>query len=169
MVETKNSGTFLVILTISFIVVKFQHQNFTSLYPSLLDLIYMQEIRGAKKFRHIGIEPSLKNKFDRMYSNIVATRAFAWAPSSGVSAGSDVDPGTSNIACDGLEEGSDDSEEDVIPDFQTNMARMVGGINMSSSSNTKSGCKRKERDHYDVRGRKKKTSGIGVQLLSRCN
>ncbi|RQO97743.1 hypothetical protein POPTR_011G094000v4 [Populus trichocarpa] len=129
----------------------------------------IQEIRGAKKFRHIGIEPSLKNKFDRMYSNIVATRAFAWAPSSGVSAGSDVDPGTSNIACDGLEEGSDDSEEDVIPDFQTNMARMVGGINMSSSSNTKSGCKRKERDHYDVRGRKKKTSGIGVQLLSRCN
>jgi hypothetical protein len=129
----------------------------------------MQEIRGAKKFRHIGIEPSLKNKFDRMYSNIVATRAFAWAPSSGVSAGSDVDPGTSNIACDGLEEGSDDSEEDVIPDFQTNMVRMVGGINMSSSSNTKSGCKRKERDHYDVRGRKKKTSGIGVQLLSRCN
>ena len=38
---------------------------------------------------------------------------------------------------------------------------------MSSSSNTKSGDKRKERDHYDVRGRKKKTSGI--QLLSRCN
>ncbi|KAL9375151.1 hypothetical protein Peur_032030 [Populus x canadensis] len=129
----------------------------------------IQEIRGAKKFRHVGIESSLKNKFDRMYSNIVATRAFAWAPSSGVPTNSDVDPGTSNadIAYDGLEEGSDDSEEDVILDFQTDMARMVGGINMSSSSNTKSGGKRKERDHYDVRGRKKKTSGI--QLLSRCN
>jgi len=38
---------------------------------------------------------------------------------------------------------------------------------MSSSSNTKSGDKRKEQDHYDVRSRKKKTSGI--QLLSRCN
>jgi len=168
-VETKNSGTFLVILTISFIVVKFQHQNFTSLDPSLLDLIYMQEIRGAKKFRHVGIEQSLKNKFDRMYSNIVATGAYAWAPSSGVPADSDVDPCTSNadIAHDGLEEGSGDSEENVIPDFQTDMARMVGGINMSSSSNTKSGDKRKERDHYDVRGRKKKASGI--QLLSRCN
>ncbi|XP_002299882.4 L10-interacting MYB domain-containing protein [Populus trichocarpa] len=129
----------------------------------------IQEIRGAKKFRHVGIEPSLKNKFDRMYSNIVATGTFAWALSSGVPADSDVDPGTSNadIAHDGLEEGSGDSEEDVIPNFQTDMVRMVGGINMSSSSNTKSSGKRKERDHYDVRGRKKKTSGI--QLLSRCN
>jgi hypothetical protein len=106
----------------------------------------MQEIRGAKKFRHVGIEPSLKNKFDRMYSNIIATGAFVWAPSSGVPADSDVDPGTSNvdIAHDGLEEGSGDSEEDVIPDFQTDMTRMVGGINMSSNSNTKSGDKRKE-------------------------
>ncbi|PNS95518.1 hypothetical protein POPTR_017G062600v4 [Populus trichocarpa] len=109
----------------------------------------IQEIRGAKKFRHVGIEQSLKNKFDRMYSNIVATGAYAWAPSSGVPIDSDVDPSTSNagIAHDGLEEGS--------------------GVNMSSSSNTKSGDKRKERDHYDVRGRKKKASGI--QLLSRCN
>jgi len=37
----------------------------------------MQEIRGAKKFKHVGIEPSLKNKFDRMYSNIVITGEFA--------------------------------------------------------------------------------------------
>ena len=59
-----------------------------------------------------------------MYSNIVATGAFAWAPSSGVPASSGVDPGTSNadIADDGLEEGSGDSEEDVIPDFHTDMA-----------------------------------------------
>uniref|UniRef100_A0A6M2ENX1 Uncharacterized protein n=1 Tax=Populus davidiana TaxID=266767 RepID=A0A6M2ENX1_9ROSI len=106
-----------------------------------------------------------------MYSNIVATGEFALAPSSGVPVGSDVDPGTSNadIDRDGLEEGSGDSEEDVIPDFQTYMARMVGGINMSSSSNIKRSGKRKERDHYDVRGRKKKTAGIGVQLLTRCN
>ena len=106
-----------------------------------------------------------------MYSNIVATGAFAWAPSSGVPASSGVDPGTSNadIADDGLEEGSGDSEEDVIPDFHTDMARMVGEINMSTSSNTKSSGKRKERDHADVRCRKKKTSGIGVQLLTRCN
>ncbi|KAG6764598.1 hypothetical protein POTOM_032074 [Populus tomentosa] len=86
----------------------------------------------------------------------------------GVPVGSDVDLGISNddIAHDGLEEASSDSKEDVILDFQSDMARMVGGINMSSSSNTKSGGKRKERDHYDVRGKKKKTAGIGVQLLS---
>jgi hypothetical protein len=46
---------------------------------------------------------------------------------------------------------------------------MVRGINMSSSSNTKSGGKKKARDPYEVRGKKKKTYGIGVQLLSRCN
>ena len=59
-----------------------------------------------------------------MYSNIVTTGAYAWAPSSGVLVGSDIDPGTSNadIADDGLEEGSGDSEEDVIPDFHTDMA-----------------------------------------------
>ncbi|KAG6751419.1 hypothetical protein POTOM_045955 [Populus tomentosa] len=58
----------------------------------------------------------LKHKFDRMYSNIVATGEFAWAPSSRVLARSDVDPGTSNtdIDRDGLEEGSGDFEEDVI-------------------------------------------------------
>ena len=131
----------------------------------------MQEIRGAKKFRHVGIEPSLKNKFDRMYSNIVATGEFAWAPSSRVPASSDVDPGISNanIDCAGLEEGSGDSKEDVILDFQTDMTWMVRGINMSSSNNTKSGGKKKARDPYEVRGKKKKMYGIGVQLLSRCN
>ncbi|XP_011016448.1 PREDICTED: uncharacterized protein LOC105119946 [Populus euphratica] len=131
----------------------------------------IQEIRRAKKFRHVGIEPALKNKFDRMYSNIVATGEFAWAPSSGVPVRSDVDLSTSNanIARDGLEEGSGDSEEDVIPDFQTDMARMVGGINLSSNNNTISSGKRKERDPSEVQGGKKKTFGIGVQLLSRCN
>ncbi|KAI9400147.1 hypothetical protein POPTR_002G200700v4 [Populus trichocarpa] len=110
----------------------------------------IQEIRGAKKFRHVGIEPSLKNKFDRMYSNIVATR-------------DDVDPGTSNanIDCAGLEEGSGDSKEDVIPDFQTDMSSTV--------ATQKAVAKKKARDPYEVRGRKKKTYGIGVQLLSRCN
>ncbi|KAG6755176.1 hypothetical protein POTOM_040992 [Populus tomentosa] len=83
--------------------------------------------------------------------------------------GRGIDPGTSNadIVDDGLEEGSGDSEEDVNPDFQTDMARMVGEINMSTSSNTKSSGKRKGRDHADVRCRKKKTSGIGVQLMTR--
>jgi len=79
----------------------------------------MQQIRGAKKFRHNGIEPSLKNKYDRMYSNIIATREFAWAPSSGVLGGNDVDLGTSSANIDraSFEEGSGDSKEDGIPNF----------------------------------------------------
>jgi len=79
----------------------------------------MQQIRGAKKFRHNGIEPFLKNKYDRMYSNIIATREFAWAPSSGVLGGNDVDLGTSSANIDraSFEEGSGDSEEDGILNF----------------------------------------------------
>jgi hypothetical protein len=46
---------------------------------------------------------------------------------------------------------------------------MVGGINMSSNINTRSNGTRKERDPSEVRGRKKKTSGISVRLLSRSN
>jgi hypothetical protein len=88
--------------------------------PSLINFIYyMQQIRGAKKFRHNGIEPFLKNKYDRMYSNIIATREFAWAPSSGVLGGNDVDLGTSSANIDraSFEEGSGDSEEDGILNF----------------------------------------------------
>jgi hypothetical protein len=47
------------------------------------------------------------------------------------------------------------------------MFQIVGGVNISRSNNTKSNNKRKERDPSEVRGRKKKTYGIGVQLLSR--
>jgi len=44
---------------------------------------------------------------------------------------------------------------------------MVGGVNISSSSNTKSSSKRKERDSSEVRARKKKMFGVGVRLLLR--
>ncbi|XP_034918337.1 uncharacterized protein [Populus alba] len=106
-----------------------------------------------------------------MYSNIVATGAFAWAPSSGVPAGSGVDPGTSNadIADDGLEEGSGDSEEDVIPDFQTDMARMVGGYICLAAPIQKAATKEKNEIIMMCEVEKKKTSGIGVKLLTRCN
>ena len=83
----------------------------------------MHEIRGAKKFR----QPSLKIKFDRMFSNIIATREFAWAPSSGVLSGNDVNPGTSKANIDGtdFEKGNGDSEKDEIPNLDTNMSRIV--------------------------------------------
>jgi hypothetical protein len=34
-------------------------------------------MRGAKKFRHVGIEPSLFAKYDIMFANIVATGEYA--------------------------------------------------------------------------------------------
>ncbi|XP_034907176.1 uncharacterized protein [Populus alba] len=133
----------------------------------------IQEIRGAKKFRHAGIEPSLRLKFDRMFSNIVATGQYAWAPSAGIrrddNVGVDEDPNANDEQPD-LEEGSGDSEEDGIPNFTDDVCNMVRGVNMSSSSNTRSSGKRKERERVDVQsGKKKRSSGIGMQLLSRFN
>jgi len=80
-----------------------------------------------------------------MYSNIIATREFAWAPSSGVLGGNDVNLGTSKANIDGtyFKEGNDDSEKDGILNLDTEMSQMVGGVNMSSNSNTKSSRKRK--------------------------
>ncbi|XP_024450795.1 uncharacterized protein LOC112326555 [Populus trichocarpa] len=88
-----------------------------------------------------------KRKF-RIYSNIVATEEYAWAPSSGVLSGTDVDPDTSNVNIDGvdLKEGCGDSKEDEIPNLDNDMSRMVGGVNMLSNSNIRSSGKRKERE-----------------------
>lgn len=81
----------------------------------------MQEIRGAKKFKHAGIEPSLKFNFDGMYSKIFATRKYVWTLSLRVLGGNDsVDPGTSNVNIveADLEEESGDSEEDGFSNFR---------------------------------------------------
>ncbi|KAJ6936708.1 L10-interacting MYB domain-containing protein-like isoform X2 [Populus alba x Populus x berolinensis] len=131
----------------------------------------IQEIRGAKKFRHAGIEPSLCMKFDRMFANIVATGEYAWAPSSGVlpdhNVGVDGSQHT-HVEQPDLEEGSGDSEEDGIPNFADDVCNMVRGVNMDTSSNSRSGGKRKERQRVEVQaGKKKRNSGIGFQLLSR--
>jgi hypothetical protein len=99
-----------------------------------------------------------------MYSNIVATGEYVWAPLLGVLGGNDVNPDTSNVNINGvdLEEGNNDLEKDGIPNLENDMSRMVGEVNISSSSNTKSSDKRKEKDPSEVRGRKKNTFGIGV-------
>ena len=65
-----------------------------------------------------------------------------------------------------MEEGSGDSEENDNEDYENSNPRGVGRVHMSSSSNTKSSGKRKEREHPAPRGRKKKTPGIGAQLVS---
>ena len=59
-----------------------------------------------------------------MYSNIVTTGEFEWAPSPGVLNGNDVNPGISKATIDGsdFEEGSGDLEEDGILILDTNMS-----------------------------------------------
>ncbi|KAG5221796.1 L10-interacting MYB domain-containing protein [Salix suchowensis] len=109
----------------------------------------IQEIRGAKTFRHAGIEPSLKFKFDRMFSGVSAIRQYAWAPSSGPVGANEDDLETFTVGLEGadLEEGSGDSEENVNYNNENRTPRGVGKVYMSSSSNIKSSGKRKEREH----------------------
>uniref|UniRef100_A0A6N2KII4 Uncharacterized protein n=1 Tax=Salix viminalis TaxID=40686 RepID=A0A6N2KII4_SALVM len=65
--------------------------------------VKIQEIKGSKKFRHDGIEPPLKFKYDIIYSNIVITRKYVWAPSSGILGGDYVEPDTSNANIDAVD------------------------------------------------------------------
>ena len=66
-----------------------------------------------------------------------------------------------------MEEGSGDSEEDGIPNFTDDVCNMVRGVNMSSNRNTRISEKRKERECLDIQaGKKKRSSGIGMQVLS---
>ncbi|XP_061962417.1 L10-interacting MYB domain-containing protein-like [Populus nigra] len=119
----------------------------------------IQEIRGVKKFRQAAIEPSLRLKFNRMFSNIVTTGEYAWAPSAGVLRDDNigvVEDSNDNNEQPNLEEGSGDSEEDGIPNFTDDMCNMVRGVNMSSSSNTRSSEKRKARERLDIQAGKKK-------------
>ena len=94
-----------------------------------------------------------------MFSNIVATGQYAWAPSAGTRRDDNVgvaeDPNANDEQPD-LEEGSGDLEEDGIPNFIDDVCNMVRGVNMSSSSNTRSSGKRKARERLDVQGGKKK-------------
>jgi hypothetical protein len=98
-------------------------------------------------------------KFDRMFSNIIATGEYVWAPSSGVlcddNVGVDEDPNANEEQPD-LEEGSGDSEEDEILNFTDDVCNMVREVNMSNISNTRSSGKRKEREHPEVQDGKKK-------------
>ncbi|KAG5233118.1 L10-interacting MYB domain-containing protein [Salix suchowensis] len=129
----------------------------------------IQENKEVKKFRTAGIEPSLKFKFDRMFSGVTATGQHAWAPSSGTVPGSDEDLDAINVGLQGadLEEGSGDSDEHEDINYENYQnSRGIGGEHISSSSNTRSSGKRKQRDVPERRSRKKKSPGIGTQLVS---
>jgi hypothetical protein len=81
-------------------------------------------------------------KFDRMFSNIVATREYVWAPSSRVLCDNNVGVDgnqNANVKQLDLKEGSGDSKDDGIPNFTDDVCNMVRGVNMSSNNNTCSG------------------------------
>ncbi|KAI9390585.1 hypothetical protein POPTR_008G196901v4 [Populus trichocarpa] len=132
-----------------------------------------QKIRGSKKFRHAGIEPSLCSKFDRMLNNVVATGHYAWAPSSGVLFDDDVvNQNTQDVHVnkeENLEEGNGDSEEDVIPNYTDDVCNLIARVNMGNSSTTNSSGKRKAREQGGGKSIKKskKPHGVGAQMLSR--
>ena len=73
----------------------------------------------------------------------------------------------SNIDAVDLEEGSGDSEEDRNFASNNDIARLVGGVNISSSSNKQTSGKRKEKEANEGRAKKKKTTSIDVQLMSK--
>ena len=94
-------------------------------------------MRGAKKFRHVGIEPSLCAKYNIMFTNIVATGEYAWTPLQGLLSDEDnVAAGIRNTTNKdtNMEKGSRDSEEDAIPDFTHDVSNMVSGSNVANSS-----------------------------------
>ncbi|KAG5251922.1 protein ALP [Salix suchowensis] len=104
-----------------------------------------------------------------MFSGVTATGQHAWAPSSGTLPGSDEDLDAINVGLQGadLEEGSGDSDEHEDINYENYQnSRGVGGEHISSSSNTRSSGKRKQRDVPERRSRKKKSPGIGAQLVS---
>jgi len=130
-------------------------------------------MRGAKKFKYVGIEPSLCAKYDIMFTNIVATREYAWTPSQGLLLNEDnVAAGMRNTTNEetNIEEGSGDSEEDAIPDFIHDVSNMVGGNNVANSSSNPNSAKRKGSHHTTSQCWKKKSgTGMGAQLFARLN
>ncbi|KAG5235123.1 L10-interacting MYB domain-containing protein [Salix suchowensis] len=104
-----------------------------------------------------------------MFSRVTATGQHAWAPSSGTVPDIDKDLDAINVSLQGadLEEGSGDSDEHEDINFENYQnSRGVGGEHISSSSNTRSSGKQKQRDVLEPRSRKKKSPGIGARLVS---
>jgi hypothetical protein len=128
-------------------------------------------MRGAKKFRHVGIEPSLCPKYDTIFTNIMATGEYDWTPSQGFLL--DEDNGAAGMRNTtneetNMEEGSGDSEKDAIPDFVHDVSNMAGGSNVANNSSNPSSAKRKGAHHTTPQCRKKKRgTGMGAQLVSR--
>ncbi|KAL9367493.1 hypothetical protein Peur_038692 [Populus x canadensis] len=132
-----------------------------------------QEIRGARKFRHAGIDPTLCCKYDIMFTNTVATGQYAWAPSQGLNADEDgVSERQTNAVNEDshIEEGSGDSEEDSLPNFVADVNNMVAGVtfaNNTSNPTSSSGKRKGVQQNSQKNEKKRRGAGRGSQLFSR--
>ena len=81
-----------------------------------------------------------------MFTNIVAIGEYACTSSQGLLSNEDnVTAGMKNTTNEdtNMEEGSDDSAKDAIPDFTRDVSNMVGGSNVTNSSSNHDSSKRK--------------------------
>jgi len=67
-----------------------------------------------------------------------------------------------------LEEGSGDSEENVIPNYTDDAYNLVARVNMRNNSTINNSGERKAREQFGGQSKKKskKPYGFGAQLLS---
>ncbi|KAL9362643.1 hypothetical protein Peur_045428 [Populus x canadensis] len=127
-------------------------------------------MRGARKFRHSGIDLALCCKYDIMFTNVVATDKYAWAPSQGLNSDDDgLGERRKNASNEDslLEKGSSDSEENTLSNFIEDVNNMVPGVNFinSISNPSSSSVKRKGVQQCTQKSEKKKGSGMGAQLF----
>jgi hypothetical protein len=76
-----------------------------------------------------------------MFTNIVATGEYVWAPSQGLNSDNDGFSKRRNNASNEdphLEEGSGDSEEDTLPNFVEDVNNMVTGVNFANNTSNPS-------------------------------
>jgi hypothetical protein len=72
-----------------------------------------------------------------MFTNIIATGQYAWAPAQGLNSDEDgVGERQTNLLNEDphIKEGSGDSEEDSLPNFVADVSNMVAGVTVANST-----------------------------------
>jgi len=96
-----------------------------------------------------------------MFTNIVATGQYVWAPAQGLNSNEDgVGERQTNAVNEDphIEEGSGDSEEDSLPNFVVDVSNMVAGVPVANSTSNPTGSsgKRKGVQQRSQKNEKKK-------------
>ena len=105
-----------------------------------------------------------------MFTNIVATGQYVWAPSQGLNSNEDgVSERRTNAVNEDphLEEGSGDSEEDSLPNFVGDVSNMVAGFTFANSTSnpTSSSGKRKDVQQSSQKNKKQKGCRKGIAIV----